>query len=83
MSYPSVLTKKQMEIMHKAMKYSLYKKGDLVHHGKYRLLEDAAAHGCPWVEDVETGERRCMTMYGHMEVFKQMCEDAGICHRTH
>jgi hypothetical protein len=83
MSYPSVLTKKQMKIMNKAMNHPLYKKGDIVHRGKYRLLEDAKAHGCPWVEDVETGEKSCMTMYGHMAVFKQMCEDAGICSCTH
>ena len=83
MSVPSGLTKRQKEIMDKAINYPLYKKGNIVERGKHRLLEDSVAHGCPLVEDLETGERFYMTMYGHMQVFKELCDEAGICHCTH
>lgn len=46
-----------------AMK-SFVPKGTVV-EGKYEVLEDTTAHGCPWVKNLETGEEFCKTLYLH------------------
>ena len=87
MSVPSGLTKRQKEVMARAINYPLYKEGDVVEEEysetrRYRLLENSTAHGCPLVENIATGEQSHMTMNGHMQVFKELCDEAGICHHT-
>jgi len=63
MSPPAKMNKKEREIWSKAMKYPLYKKGDVV--DGCTLLEDSTAHGCPQVE--KDGQKFYKTMNGMHE----------------
>ena len=81
MSYPDGLSEQQMKIMQEAMDFPLYRKGDIILHlGKHRLeiLEDSTAHGCPLTRELKTGEVRYTTMYGHYDVYKQLCEKHSV-----
>ena len=81
MSYRSGLNEQQEEIMFQAITFPLFKKGDVIdlkEHGKRRLLEDSAAHGCPRVVNIDTEEEYCMTMNGHGVIYEAICKARGI-----
>lgn len=76
MSTPSNLTEEQKRVWDWAMKAPLYRKGDMVDVGDFKveLLEDSLAHGCPKVRKLYNGEEFCCTMQGHTYIVNTLLD---------
>lgn len=50
----------------KAIKRKI-RKGTILPGGRYKVLENTTAHGCPLVRNLETDEETHMTLYLHVD----------------